>query len=128
MEVETREVGLRTRTEQANDERLLVRIYETIASAGHHGDAIVLATGDGNGWKQGHGFVKAIDFARQMGHATEIVSWRRSLNPQLSTVACDQACLDEQYYGLTFIERGRMAQPVFWFPRPVAPIGGSHAA
>lgn len=50
-----RESGRLTHTEQANDETLQVRMYESIHTEPQA--VLVLATGDGAGWSQARGFV-----------------------------------------------------------------------
>jgi hypothetical protein len=111
-QVIVRESGRVTGTEQANDETLQVRIYETIHSLPK--GVLVLATGDGAGSAEGRGFIPALDAARRHGWAIEVVSWRNSTNSRLiawlKRTGNLFVALEEAYYSVTFIQGGRKAQ------------------
>ena len=67
-----RESGKNTGNEQANDETLQVRLYETLFS--NPPAVLVLGTGDGAGWRQRRGFLAALDAATRLGWAVEGVA------------------------------------------------------
>ena len=113
-DVITRESGRRTGTEQANDETLQVRIYETIFSM--PAGVLVLATGDGAGSAVGRGFIPVLEAARSKHWAIEVLGWGRSTNMRLRDwlqrtggVFVDLA---DYYYSISFIENCRRAQPI----------------
>jgi hypothetical protein len=117
-----RERGRLTGTEQANDEALLNRIYEGVA--GRSAATIVLATGDGAGSHDGHGFIPALDFAVRYGWRTEVASWRESFNRTLCERVQQQGgvalILDQWYDSLTAWPPLRRSEPVFLTRRPLA--------
>ena len=122
-EVETREVGRWSRTEQANDELLINRVWEVVTNPYPTRGVIVLATGDGNGWHNGHGFALLIERALQVGWRVELLAWEASLNQHLREVVTAGdgrvQLLDDWYYAVTFLEAGRRAQPLIHYRRPV---------
>jgi hypothetical protein len=113
-DVITREAGRRTGTEQANDETLQVRMYETIFAM--PAGVLVLATGDGAGSSVGRGFIPVLEAARSKHWAIEVLGWGRSTNMRLRDwlrrtggVFVDLA---DYYYSISFIENCRRAQPI----------------
>jgi hypothetical protein len=119
-QVITREAGRRSGTEQANDETLQVRIYETINAL--PAGVLVLGTGDGAGASEGRGFIPALEFARQRRWKVEVAGWRDSTNLHLIDwverthgVFLDLA---DFYYSISFIEGGRRSQPISLRHRP----------
>jgi hypothetical protein len=116
------EAGRRTGTEQANDQTLQVKIYEAIHSL--PAGVLVLGTGDGAGASEGRGFLPALDAARTLGWAIEVVGWRGSMNRNLlvwlSRTNSVFVALDDYYYAVTFVEGGRQAQPVSLLHRRTA--------
>jgi hypothetical protein len=130
-EVITRESGWRTGTEQANDETLQVRMYQTI----HHHPAgvLVLATGDGAGWRQGRGFIPVLETARQRRWGVEVISWgastNRGLREWVARVNSSFVDLDDYYFSVSFVKGGRRAQLAFLRHRPTSePIVRGRAA
>lgn len=125
-EVIRRESGHLTHTEQANDETLQVRMYESIHTQPQA--VLVLATGDGAGWIQGRGFVPVLDVARTLGWAVEVVAWGTSTNRKLREWAATERApfvdLDDYYYSVTFVEGGRFTQPVLLTHRRTAEPAG----
>jgi hypothetical protein len=113
-EVLLRESGRSSGTEQANDETLQVRMYETLHQ--HPRGVIVLATGDGAGWAQRRGFVPALDAALQHRWQVELVSWGGSTNAALvdwvRRVRGVFVDLERHYYSVSFVEGGRHVQAV----------------
>ena len=107
-DVLVRESGKLSGTEQANDETLQVRMYEAMHS--YPAGVMVLATGDGAGWKMGRGFVPALDAARQHKWGIEIVSWSHVTNGKLVSwiegVGGAFVDLNDYYYSITFEEGG----------------------
>lgn len=105
-EVLLRERGRLSGSEQANDETLQVRMYETINSKDPA--VIVLATGDGAGSYQDRGFVSVLRAARAHGWGVEVVAWADSLNPDLKAFVRAEggACilLDDYYFGISEVQ------------------------
>ncbi len=121
-QIETRELGNRSQTEQANDELLQVRMLLTCTdSRVQPPGAIVLATGDGNGWRRGRGFGIVLERARLHGWRIEVASWKASLNPHLARVVAASGgrleLLDDSYYAITFVLGGRQPMPIVHYPR-----------
>ena len=121
-EVIVREAGRRTGTEQASDETLLNRMYETISQRPR--GTLVLATGDGAGAARGRGFIPALESARERGWGIEVVAWASSVNKRLlewlTRTGSVFVNLSDQYFAVTFVERGRRAQQVMLAQRPFA--------
>lgn len=121
-DVRLAEPGLLTGKEQGADEKLQVALYETLYAA--DSGTIVLATGDGAGWKDGRGFCPAIRTARREGLGIEVVAFARSFNRTLRTLASNLGAavlLDEFYESVTFLEGGRrFATPLGPRRRPTA--------
>ena len=113
-EVITREPGRQSGTEQANDETLQVRIYETIFD--RPPGVLVLATGDGAGLSVRRGFIRALDAARRMRWRIEVVGWGDSTNSRLRSWLASTGGifidLSDHYYSISFIEGGRRVQPI----------------
>jgi hypothetical protein len=109
--VELVEAGCVTGTEQAGDEMLQNAIYRTIFRAAAPG-TIVVATGDGAGWREGRGFCETLRAARQRDFGVEIVSFEGSLNRRLRALAQEVGAvvaLDPFYDSITFLEGLRAA-------------------
>lgn len=121
-EVIERERGRLSGTEQANDETLQVRIYETVGT--NDPGVLVLATGDGAGLGHGRGFIPAVRMARAHGWALELVSWRDSTNGSLRRYVIEHGgqaiALDDYYYGISEAPPLRWASPVPLCHRPTA--------
>jgi hypothetical protein len=119
-EVISVEPGAITGSEQTNDSRLQVRMWQ--APHAHQPGTIVLASGDGNGWTHGEGFLPPLVAARKMGWALEIVAWRASLNQHLrarvAMLGGSIVYLDDNYEQVTFIEGGRRMRPMILTRRP----------
>lgn len=108
-QVEQVEVGRWSGTEQAADETLQNRLLLTALRPETVG-TIVLATGDGAGWRVGLGFCPALVVARRRGLGIEVLAFSSSLNPSLRRLAEATGIvvdLDRQYHAITFIEAGR---------------------
>jgi hypothetical protein len=121
-EVILRESGRHTMTEQANDETLLVRMYEAMHQ--QPSSVMVLATGDAAGWVSGQGFLPALEAARVHQWGVEVASWRASAHNALAMwlqhVEQPYIELDDYYYSVSFVENGRRVQPVLLTHRPCA--------
>ncbi|MFN8518800.1 MAG: hypothetical protein U0667_05275 [Chloroflexota bacterium] len=124
-----RESGKNTGQEQANDETLQVRMYETMFS--RPPAVMVLGTGDGAGWMQRRGFLVAIDSAKRLGWAVEGVAWSATANRTMAgwfeQVGGAFVDLDDYYESVTFIERGRRVRPTSLTHRPFARVDPEHA-
>lgn len=121
-EVIERERGRVSGTEQANDETLQVRIYETVVT--HEPGVLVLATGDGAGSAHGRGFIPALEMARAHGWALELASWIDSTNRTLRRFILDHAgqavAFDDYYHGICDALPMRRASPIPLCHRPTA--------
>ncbi len=120
--VELVEAGCVTGTEQAGDEMLQNAIYRTIFRATTPG-TIVLATGDGAGWREGRGFCETLRAARQRDFGVEIASFEGSLNGRLRALAQEfgaVVALDPFYDSITFLEGLRVARSPSLAHRPTA--------
>ncbi len=119
-----------TGLEQANDETLQVRMYETIFS--QPPAVMVLATGDGAGWRQRRGFLPAIDAAKRLGWAVEGVAWSSTANRVMADwygqVGGAFIDLDDFYLSVTFVEHGRRVMPMNLTHRPFARIDASRTS
>ncbi len=118
--VELVESGSLTGTEQAGDELLQNAIYRTILRA-PDGGIIVVATGDGAGWKEGRGFCEALAAARRQGFGVEVLSFERSLNRWLRGLANAVGVvvlLDRFYDSIAFLEGLRPARSPSLTHRP----------
>lgn len=120
--VELVEAGCVTGTEQAGDEMLQNAIYRTIFRAAAPG-IVVVATGDGAGWREGRGFCETLHAARQRDFGVEIVSFEGSLNRRLRALALEVGAvvtLDPFYDSIAFLEGLRPARSPSLVHRPTA--------
>ena len=100
------ETGRQTGTEQAADQLLQNAIFLELLQPVEPG-VIVLATGDGAGWRDGRGFIPTLIAARRLGFGVEVVAFAASLNPALRDLAESVGMLvelDDYYYAVTFLE------------------------
>ena len=110
------EVGRWSGTEQAADETLMNRLLLMALRPATVG-TIVLATGDGAGWRAGLGFCPALVVARRRGLGIEVLAFESSLNSSLRRLAEATGVvvdLERHYQSITFLEAGRtvgMPQP-----------------
>jgi hypothetical protein len=123
-EVLRRESGRITGTEQANDETLQVRMYETMHN--NAAGVIALATGDGAGWREGRGFLSVLEAARRHKWGIEVVAWGGSANHHLMawvrSVGEVFIDLNDYYMAVTFVQGGRQAQSLSLRHRPTAAV------
>jgi hypothetical protein len=101
-------------------------MYEALHQ--HPRAVIVLATGDGEGWKVRRGFRPALDAARQHKWGVELLAWgvsaNRSLIDWVQSVGGAFVDLADHYHSITFVEGGRRVQTVNLTRRPtVEPVG-----
>lgn len=97
---------------EPGDDRLLLRLYELCP---RDFGVVALATGDGNGHKNGQGFVPALNSLHERGHKVELYSWKGSLNPALQNRVNQigkTIYLDEYFSSITFVEGGRGPTPL----------------
>lgn len=105
------ERGEITGTEQNVDERIQLEMYR-LNDSGCQKGTVVLATGDGAGFRRGEGFLRILTTLHQSGFAVEVMSWRHSFNKVLKTWATAHGRaieLNDYYYDLTFVQGGRQA-------------------
>jgi hypothetical protein len=116
------ESGVDSGLDQAADEILQNRMFLAFMQPGPVG-TIVVATGDGAGWRRGIGFIPTLTAARRVGFGVEVLSFRDNLNPQLRAIAEDEGVLvelDPYYDGLTFIEGFRWRREMRLHHRPTS--------
>jgi hypothetical protein len=116
------ETGRQTGTEQAADQLLQNAIFIELLQPVEPG-VIVLATGDGAGWRDGRGFIPTLIAARRRGFGVEVVSFAASLNPALRDLAEAVGMLvelDDYYFAVTFLEGLRWPEPILLRHRATA--------
>jgi NYN domain len=116
------ETGRQTGTEQSADQLLQNAIFLELLQPSEPG-IVVLATGDGAGWRDGRGFIPTLIAARRRGFAVEVVSFAASLNPALRDLADATGMLvelDDYYFAVTFLEGLRWPQPILLRHRATA--------
>jgi hypothetical protein len=110
------DVGQHTGTELAGDEILQNHfLLQTGLQRHQPGTTLVLVTGDGAGWSDRRGFCALVAVAREIGLGIELLSFRRSLNPQLKTLAERFGAVDvlgDHFDELTFVTGGRRVTPL----------------
>ena len=108
------ETGRQTGTEVAADQILQNALLLELVRPQEPG-VIVLATGDGAGWRDGRGFVPTLLAARRRGFGVEVASFAASLNGTLRDLAEAIGTLvelDDYYFAVTFLEGLRWPQPI----------------
>lgn len=121
--VEFVEPGRISGREQAGDELLQNALYRTILRRSGASGTVVLATGDGAGWREGRGFCEALAAAARTGHAVEVAAFTCSLNEHLAELARHLGAmvpLDPFYDAITFLEGRRTARVPNLAHRPFA--------
>jgi hypothetical protein len=114
--VERVENGRWSGAEQAADETLQNRLLLMALRPATVG-TMVVATGDGAGWRVGLGFCPALVVVRRRGLGIEVLAFESSLNSSLRRLAEATGVvvdLERQYHSITFLEAGRpvgMPQP-----------------
>jgi hypothetical protein len=120
--VELVESGSISGSEQGGDELLQNAMYRCILRSSSPG-TVVLATGDGSGWRSGRGFCETLCAARRQGYGIEVVSFEAALNHSLRRLAQEVGAvvvLDHFYDSIAFLEGLRPARPPSLVHRPTA--------
>lgn len=76
---------------------------------------VVLLTGDGAGYHEGHGFHTTLEILHDNGWRIEVLSWQHSCKRQMRTWAEQNGKfipLDNYYNAITFLEPSRPGQPL----------------
>jgi hypothetical protein len=114
------ENGASSGTEQGADEKLQNDLL--LGLFAWRPGVVVLATGDGAGWRRGVGFIPTILAARRCGFGVEVLAFRSTLNTTLRAVAETVGTvieLDDRYREITFLEGWlRALEPVDLGQRP----------
>jgi hypothetical protein len=116
------EAGRESGREQAGDELLQNALYRTILGDSRPG-TVVIATGDGAGWRTGRGFCPAAEAAHRLGFGVEIASLSVVLNGHLGELARKLGVLvelDRFYDSIAFLEGLRPARTPSLAHRPTA--------
>lgn len=114
------ESGRESGLDQAADEVLQNRMFLLLLRP-EPPSVIVVATGDGAGWRRRIGFVPTLIAARRRGFGVEVLTFRQQTNPRLRALAERMGVvvwLDSYYGRITFLEGLRGALPVFLHRRP----------
>jgi hypothetical protein len=114
IEVDKQERGESSGGEVAVDEIIQLSIANRVLDVTPPG-TIVLLTGDGSGYTDGKGFIKALERAHNHGWVIEVVSWDAGCNRYLRHFAQTNGTyrpLEPAYDKVTFINNRRWAQPV----------------
>jgi hypothetical protein len=120
------EAGRESGREQAGDELLQNAIYRTIVGDPRPA-TIVIATGDGAGWREGRGFCAVAEAAHRFGFGLEIASFSGALNGHLGELARRLGViveLDRFYESVAFLEGLRSARVPSLVHRPAAVRSG----
>ncbi len=121
-EVEVFERGARSNTEQGVDAVLQVEMLRTLNDQAVPGVAVLL-TGDGAGYEDGVGFHADLRRMADKGWGIEVIAWESSCKHSLRTWASEVGVfvpLERYYYQVTFVQGGRLAQPLSLTHRPLA--------
>ena len=106
--------------EQTNDALLRERMWGCLFAM--KPGVMVLASGDGNGWDTGEGFSQPLLAARRLGWAVEVLAWRHSLHRRLASTVKEFGgaviLLDDYYDQITFVQGGRVSDPLNLTHRP----------
>ncbi len=118
----TAESGTVSGLDQAADEKLQNRIFLSLDRP-EPPAIIVVATGDGAGWRREIGFVPTLIAARRHGFGVEVLSYMDQINPRLRALGDRMGVvvwLDEYYGRITFLEGLRGALPLLLHHRRTA--------
>jgi hypothetical protein len=112
VKVETQERGAGTGGEIAVDEIIQLAMANRVLDEPTPGTLVIL-TGDGNGYQDGKGFIKALERAHQHGWDIEVVSWDAGCNRYLKQFAQQNGnyrALEPVYDRVTFVNNKRWAK------------------
>jgi hypothetical protein len=104
--------------EIATDQTLQLEMLRLLGRAP---GVLVLATGDGNGWREGRGFLTDSQLLVAAGWRLELLSWRCSVNRYLRAFAEEHGvfiALDDWFDQLTFQPGWRHSEPLQLSDRP----------
>ena len=116
------ERGRQSKSEQAVDETLQLSMYRTLVNESEPQIAVLL-TGDGKGFDEGVGFLKALYDMHQRGWGIEVLSWELSCHRDLKDFAEKNGVfvpLDNYYYSITYVPNGRSVVPLSLVGRRLA--------
>jgi hypothetical protein len=112
IEVDKQERGAGTGGEVAVDEMIQLSMANRVLDVTPPG-IMMLLTGDGSGYTDGKGFIKALERAHKHGWGIEVVSWDAGCNRYLRHFAQTNGTyrpLEPVYDKVTFINNKRWAQ------------------
>lgn len=108
------ERGDTTNTEQGVDQTLQLNMYRTLCREAFPGIAVLL-TGDGRGDFEDEGFLKTLQDMHAKGWGVEVLAWNSTCSRNLKHWAWENGvfvAMEKYYYSLTFMEGGRIAEPL----------------
>jgi NYN domain len=114
IDVETQERGQGSGGEVAVDEMIQLSMANRVLDVDAPG-TMVLLTGDGSGYTDGKGFIKALERGHRHGWTIEVVSWDAGCNRYLRHFAQNNGTyrpLEPEYEKVTFINNKRWAKYV----------------
>ena len=103
------------------DQCLLDEIHATLNT--QQPGVLVVATGDGAGYFQNTGFLRAVEQARGTGWAVEVLAWGKTCHGPLRSFAAGGhgfTDLANHYNSISFVEGGRRSTEISWRRRSVA--------
>lgn len=112
IQVVKQERGESSGSEVAVDEVIQLEMANRVLDISPPG-TMVLLTGDGSGYTDGHGFIKQLERAHKHGWQIEVVSWNAGCNRRLKGFAQTNGAyreLEPVYEKVTFINNKRWAQ------------------
>ena len=115
VQVNTQERGVIGGGEVAVDEIIQLEMANILLDIDEP-QTIILLTGDGNGYNSGRGFIKQLERAKRKAWNIEVVSWDLGCNRYLREFAMQNGVykkLEDVYNQVTFIQNGRIVQPIF---------------
>lgn len=114
VEVDLYDLGKPGRSEPEPPDRWLqLRMLEDMVDYIDNPGTVVLLTGDGAGYNEGHGFHRTLERMRRHGWRVELLSWHHSTNRRMLDWVAENGVfvpLDDYYEGITYTTPLRIEQ------------------
>lgn len=114
IEVNLYDRGALNRGEQETPDRWLqLRMLEDTVDYIDNPGTVVLLTGDGAGYNEGHGFHRTLERMQRQGWQVELLSWYHSTNRRMLEWVAENGIfvpLDDYYEEVTYITPSRIEQ------------------